>query len=117
MRRGLLLPSFSQATAEASHDTGLKLRVEPTSTLNWNAELAQGLAKFAGAHEDSSVFCFSSREVFTRVLDAPEAYGFAKEDAGREGGTIWYDRLHATSKMHGVIAEGMAEFLSGINVN
>lgn len=95
-------------------DTGLRFSAKPDSTLNWNAELAQGLAKFAGSHKDSSVFCFSSRDLFTRVLDAPESYGFAGEDASRESGAIWYDRLHATSKMHGVIAEGIAEFLSSI---
>lgn len=79
-------------------------------------ELGRGINRFAGLHEDSSVFHFSSRDIFTRVMDAPETYGFAKGDASREGGTIWYDHLHPTSKIHGVIAEEMAEFLSSIDV-
>jgi hypothetical protein len=79
---------------------------------NWNVELKNSVQQFSQAHSDVSAMIFSSWDTFTRVLDDPTAHGFLEEDVRQEGGGIWFDRLHPTSRMHGFIARDLAKFLN-----
>ncbi|TFK76392.1 hypothetical protein BDN72DRAFT_830957 [Pluteus cervinus] len=81
---------------------------------NWNEELAKAIKAFVEVHQDISAFFFSSSELFTKVLDNPEEYGFTEKDKRKAGGSIWADRLHPTSKVHDLIAKEVGEFLSSI---
>jgi lysophospholipase L1-like esterase len=79
---------------------------------NWNKELNKSVHGFSTTHTDVSAMIFSSWDTFTRVLDDPTAHGFKKVDARKEGGAIWVDQLHPTSKMHSIIASNLAQFLN-----
>jgi len=80
---------------------------------DWNKALAETVRQFANAHypEEITAMIYSSYDTFTRVLDDPISYGFTFEDVRKEGGGIWYDNLHPTSRMHDIIAADMAQFL------
>ena len=80
----------------------------------WNDVLEVFAAQFADAHAESTVLIYSSYATFTRVLDDPTAYGFKTKDVSNEGGSIWCDRAHPTSKMHDEIAKDMIAFLSDV---
>jgi phospholipase/lecithinase/hemolysin len=82
------------------------------SFLNWNTELGKAVHRFSAAHRDASVMIYSSWDIFTQVLDDPVRYGFSTEDVRKKGGAIWVDHLHPTSKMHDIIACGLARFLN-----
>ena len=70
---------------------------------------------FEEVHPDATVFIFSSWDLFTTVLDNPVRYGFKEEDRSKNGGGIWVDRLHPTTKMHEIIAKGIVEYLKSIS--
>ncbi|KAJ7263074.1 hypothetical protein C8J57DRAFT_1334618 [Mycena rebaudengoi] len=77
----------------------------------WNIELKNSASHFITAHADATVMIFSSWDTFTAVLDNPVAHGFPAEDVKRQGGSIWVDHLHPTSKMHDYIARDLSTFL------
>ena len=80
---------------------------------DWNKALSKTVRQFANTHypEEITAMIYSSYDTFTRVLDDPISYGFTFEDVRKEGGGIWYDNLHPTSRMHDIIAADMAQFL------
>ena len=80
----------------------------------WDYLLPKFSSEFASRHVDATVFVFSSYETFTRVLDDPEKYGFDAADKSKQGGTIWCDHAHPTSKMHDEIAKDLIVFLSNV---
>ena len=60
------------------------------------------------------MFLFSSYRLFESILDMPEVYGFDIEDVRKNGGSVWMDFLHPTSKVHDHIASSLADFLQDI---
>ncbi|KAF8965267.1 hypothetical protein BDZ97DRAFT_1904151 [Flammula alnicola] len=80
----------------------------------WNTNLRQAAEKFSSAHEDASVFIFSSFKLFNTLLDDPKTFGFKATDVSRYGGTIWVDHIHPTSQVHEYIARHATDFLSDI---
>ncbi|KAI9507553.1 hypothetical protein F5148DRAFT_1276162 [Russula earlei] len=79
---------------------------------NWNEELRRGLANFAAAHPDATVMLFSAWDTFTRILSDPARYGFNPADRTTQGGSIWFDFMHPTSRVHSILAAEIAQFLS-----
>ncbi|EIW87468.1 hypothetical protein CONPUDRAFT_134360 [Coniophora puteana RWD-64-598 SS2] len=79
----------------------------------WNDVLEDHVMGLAGDRADISAMIFSSWDTFTRVLDDPPAHGFDREDESRVG-SIWFDRIHPTSKMHDIIARELSEFLDSL---
>ena len=77
--------------------------------------LRESTSKFVTEHPDATVFIFSSWDLFTTVLDDPVQYGFKEEDRSKNGGGIWVDRLHPTTKMHEIIAKGIVEYLKSVS--
>lgn len=55
---------------------------------------------------------FSSHELFHKVLDHPKEYDVDENGLDDECGPVWFDFIHITSKMHGIIAKAIEEFLS-----
>lgn len=45
------------------------------------------------------------------MLDDPVAHGFNPDHVAREGGDIWADNLHPSSRMHDWIAHDIGKFL------
>ena len=80
----------------------------------WNLTLHKAIEKFCTAHDDISVFLFSSFQAFDSLLDDPETYGLKVEDIHQFNGTIWVDHIHPTSRVHDFIANHVANFLTGI---
>ena len=60
---------------------------------------------------------YSSHATFTKILDNPEKYDFKAADVRRQGGSVWVDQLHPTSKVHRVVAQEVAEFLETVGIN
>jgi hypothetical protein len=54
---------------------------------------------------DATVFIFSSHRLFTDILDNPLEYEFTEDDPETEGGGIWMDGLHPTSKVQDLFGE------------
>jgi phospholipase/lecithinase/hemolysin len=89
-----------------------QVRAKPTSFINWNTELSKSAQTFSAAHRDATIMIFSSWETFNCVLDDPVSYGFPSKDVQKQGGSIWIDHLHPTSKMHDIIARDVGAFLA-----
>lgn len=77
----------------------------------WNAALKTNVSKFSSEHPDATTMIFSSHELFHKVLDNPTSYGFTKHDVTHEDGSIWFDAIHISTKMHAVVANAVMEFL------
>ncbi|KAL1947913.1 hypothetical protein VTO73DRAFT_13637 [Trametes versicolor] len=77
----------------------------------WNSCLRTRVHQFARDHTDATTLLFSSWDTFTRVLDDPVAHGFDPDHVAREGGDIWADNLHPSSRMHDWIAHDIGKFL------
>ncbi|KAH9977861.1 hypothetical protein BGW80DRAFT_1284562 [Lactifluus volemus] len=58
----------------------------------WNDELRRGFTTFATNHPDATVMFFSVWDTFLR-------------------GSIWFDFMHPTSRVHSIIAAEIAQFL------
>lgn len=84
---------------------------------DWNGHLREGLGGFRRKFIDASVLLFSSWDIFTRILDSPETFGFPATDVCKAGGAIWVDQLHPTSAVHAIIAKDVMEFLDGFTVS
>lgn len=82
----------------------------------WNDLLRVHAAEFTKSHADATMGIYSSWHTFTRVLDDPVAYGFKAGDEKKQGGSIWVDHIHPTSKMHEEIAKDMLAFIEGFSV-
>ena len=80
----------------------------------WNNMLPALATTFAKAHPESTVLVYSSYDAFTRVLDNPTEYGFNPDDEFKARGSIWYDQIHPTSKMHDEVAKDLLAFLSEV---
>ncbi|OBZ75356.1 hypothetical protein A0H81_04312 [Grifola frondosa] len=76
----------------------------------WNDSLRETAEQFAASHKPATILIYSSWDTFTRVLDNPATFGFKQEDSLKNGGAIWVDHLHPTSRMHDIIACDMANF-------
>jgi phospholipase/lecithinase/hemolysin len=79
---------------------------------NWNDELRRGFANFATTHPDATVMLFSAWDTFTRILTDPARYGFNPADITIQGGSIWFDFMHPTSRVHDILAGEIAQFLA-----
>ena len=79
---------------------------------NWNDELRRGLVNFATSHPDATVMMFSAWDTFTRILSDPARYGFNPADRTTLGGSIWFDFMHPTSRVHDILAGEIAQFLA-----
>lgn len=80
----------------------------------WNTALSNEAQRFGKDHPDATVLVFSSFEAFDDVLNKAEELGFDPKDIKREGGSIWMDHIHPTSKVHDQIARRLAAFLESI---
>jgi phospholipase/lecithinase/hemolysin len=78
---------------------------------NWNDELQRGLAHFAANHPDATIMLFSAWDTFSRILSDPARYGFNPADRTVQGGSIWFDFMHPTSRVHNILAGDIAQFL------
>jgi phospholipase/lecithinase/hemolysin len=78
---------------------------------NWNDELRRGFTTFAMGHPDATVMLFSAWDTFLRILSDPARYGFNPADRLLQGGSIWFDFMHPTSRVHSIIAAEIAQFL------
>lgn len=78
----------------------------------WNTALKAGVARFAAEHTDSTAMIFPAFELFHNVLDKPAEYDLNEGTVHEEGGCVWFDHIHITSRMHGIIADAIAEFLN-----
>ena len=85
-----------------------------TRYIDWNSALRAGIQQFCHTHPEASVFLFSSFSLFESILDMPDVYGFNNEHVRKEGGSVWIDHLHPTSKVHDHIASNLADFLQEI---
>jgi hypothetical protein len=54
---------------------------------------------------------FSAYRVFEDILERPERHGFETKDPGEIRGGIWVDGLHATDRVHRILAGALGEFL------
>lgn len=82
---------------------------------SWNTLLAKNVHDFASSYgSDITGLIFSAHALFGRVLDNPETYSFQESDIAKNGGAIWVDHLHPTTKMHAIIAADMAAFLEDV---
>ncbi|KAI0307236.1 hypothetical protein B0F90DRAFT_1622154 [Multifurca ochricompacta] len=79
---------------------------------NWNDELRRGLATFTSRYPDATVMVFSAWETFSRILSDPARYGFNPADRNTQGGSIWFDFMHPTSRVHNILAGEIAQFLA-----
>ena len=78
----------------------------------WNTCLRSGAQSFADEKSDATVMLFSSHELFHRVWDNPKDYDFDESKINDEEGPVWFDFLHITSRMHGIVADAVEQFLS-----
>jgi phospholipase/lecithinase/hemolysin len=78
---------------------------------NWNDELRRGVTTFAMSHPDATVMLFSAWNTFQRILSNPARYGFNPVDHNVERGSIWFDFMHPTSRVHSILAREIAHFL------
>lgn len=85
-----------------------------TRFIDWNLALRAGIQQFCHTHPEASVFLFSSYRLFEAILDRPEVYGFNNEHVRMDGGSVWIDSLHPTSKVHDHIASNLADFIQEI---
>jgi len=88
-----------------------KNRSPSDSYANWNRDLHTAAKRFHAAHPDITALMYSSWKIFDNVFQYPERYGFEARDVQRSRGAIWMDHLHPTSKMHGVVADDLEDFL------
>ncbi|KAI9448111.1 hypothetical protein H4582DRAFT_2107504 [Lactarius indigo] len=65
---------------------------------NWNDELGRW-------HPDATL---------SRILSDPARYGFNPADRYTQGGSIWYDYMHPTSRVHSILASEIAQFLASL---
>lgn len=82
--------------------------------IGWNSALRVGIQQFCHTHPEVSVFLFSSYRLFESILDMPEVYEFNNEHVRKNGGSVWMDTLHPTSKVHDHVASNLAEFLQEV---
>ena len=82
---------------------------------SWNRILNSYAHGFADEHNDATVLIFSAWNLFSAVLDDPLVYGFDSEDSEKVGGGVWVDGLHATTKMHKLLAGELKAFLCGLD--
>ncbi|KAI0311965.1 SGNH hydrolase-type esterase domain-containing protein [Amylostereum chailletii] len=94
----------SPAGANAAGDYSLRFKV-------WNEQLRKAMHDFTAAHADATVLLFSSWNTFTRVLDNPAAYGLNPHDVRTQGGSIWFDYMHPSSRFLKIIAYDIANLL------
>ncbi|KAF8908130.1 SGNH hydrolase-type esterase domain-containing protein [Gymnopilus junonius] len=80
----------------------------------WNTVLYHAIQKFCETHGDTSVFLFSSYQLFDAFLSRPQQFNLNPEDVHKPAGDIWIDHLHPTSKVHDIIASNLASFLEQI---
>ena len=80
----------------------------------WNELLRVRAKEFAEKHPDSTVIVYSSWATFSKVLDDPKEFGMEDGDQQKMNGTIWFDHIHPTSKMHGVIATDVEALLKTV---
>jgi len=81
---------------------------------NWNHELRRGVSAFASRHPDATVMLFSAWDTIFRILSDPARYGFNPADRSTEGGSIWFDFMHPTSRVHSILASEIAQFLTSL---
>ena len=85
---------------------------KPNVYSGWNDALLDNIAQFTAAHPDATVMTFSAYELFSKVFAKPADYGFDEKTAHSEGGSIFFDHLHINSRMHGVVADAIVDFLA-----
>ncbi|KAK7691522.1 hypothetical protein QCA50_004921 [Cerrena zonata] len=91
---------------------------EPSPIIvHWNKTLREYASQFMATHPDANVFVWSSYELFNKILDDPKKYGLEEEDRKRMGGSIWFDHIHPTTKVHKEIARDMVAFLEATQSN
>ena len=81
---------------------------------HWNDELGRGVSAFALRHPDATVMLFSAWDIFSRILSDPARYGFNPADRHTQGGSIWFDFMHPTSRVHSILAGEIAQFLASL---
>jgi phospholipase/lecithinase/hemolysin len=79
---------------------------------HWNDELGRGLSAFSLRHPDATVMLFSAWDTFSRILSDPARYGFNPADTYAQGGSIWFDFMHPTSRVHSILAREISQFLA-----
>ncbi|KAH9857423.1 hypothetical protein C2E23DRAFT_927391 [Lenzites betulinus] len=93
---------------------GPRLPKLPEAISAWNIALNEAAREFSAEHSDATVLLWSSWQFFTKLLAAPEEFGFHQDDVRQEEGPIFVDGLHPTSAVHSMIAQDLLKFLSGL---
>jgi len=105
------VPPIHLSPAVADH------RREEASRLysTWNFSFCRQIEAFCAAHGDLTALLFSSYRLFMSLLENPNTHGFEAQDVHKMGGDIWADHLHPTSKVHDIVASGIADFLTRVD--
>ncbi|KIL69811.1 carbohydrate esterase family 16 protein [Amanita muscaria Koide BX008] len=82
--------------------------------IKWNLSLKETIKTFGSGHDDVTILLYSSFALFTTLLDNPDGYGFPPSDVRKGGGSIWFDHLHPTSRVHKFLSQDIGEFLSSV---
>lgn len=78
----------------------------------WNDLLHAQAAECRESAAEASAAMLSSRHlVLARMPNDPEEYEFYEDDTIDEGGRIWLDELHLTSKVDDILAEEIVTLL------
>jgi hypothetical protein len=88
---------------------------KPSPHIVWNQSLATYVQKFVDSHPDVTAMIWSSADLFTDVLDRPAHYQFSRStELYMEGGPIWHDHIHPTTRVHDIIAKEFSKFLEDV---
>ena len=78
----------------------------------WNTALHNGVSRFTAEHTDVTAMIFPVFDLFHRVLDNPTDYNLDASTVHEEGGCVWFDAIHITSRMHCIVADAVLEFVT-----
>jgi hypothetical protein len=88
---------------------------KPSPHIAWNQSLVTYVQKFVDSHPDVTAMIWSSADLFTDILDRPAHYQFPRStELYIEGGPIWHDHIHPTTRVHDIIAKEFSEFLEDV---
>jgi phospholipase/lecithinase/hemolysin len=80
---------------------------------NQNDVLRRGFTTFATGQPDATAMLISAWDTFSRIPADPARYGFNPVDRNIiQGGSIWFDFVHPTSRVHTIFAGEIVQFLA-----
>ncbi|TGO65555.1 hypothetical protein BELL_1007g00010 [Botrytis elliptica] len=88
---------------------------EATVISAYNTELSARVSAFETANSETTTYVFDTQVPFNTALDAPATYGATNSTCFDADGTtcLWWNNLHPGQAIQKLVAEGVAEQLSG----